>query len=681
MSTKLIDLTELICVICLEPYSDNQVALILGCGHSFCSKCLFQLHKDFAIQCPEDRTVTEIESVDYLIKNISLMRMIQEEQSRQFLNQNQQLIENIKQLRKNIHLLIDIKRKNIETNLQRIVLHKSSLESFYHLGDSLLRKISTNTYFNKNIDSYDLKKLYDLIDSIRCDFENYEKFRQKQFDLLISLESMLEQSNKSILVHDLMYIMQYVSDLDEQKQQNIKLDKQLNESINIYNYLKEFEEKYFHGVYDLKTKDNVKLNDIIDGLEYDMKFAKFRIGIVGNSGKGKSSLINRARGLADPLQTKNLLINQIDEYDIAAPTGVGETTKFPVTYSWKLKPSIILKDFPGFGLCKQPVVETYVNKYLFNDNCHLYVILYTERLTSLEIELAKLIKTKLKKHVILARSKIDRDFNDLKEENTNKSDDVLFKELKTKIQFELNQTEFDTYFSDSTFERKNLKLFLISCRKGNETKFEMNSFFDEIFKCLPNELNDTSASITAINNSGNVFLNLSRNEIHRIRKKLEKRILGLSILSATTDLIPIGGQIADMSILIGECTRYREYFCLNKEYINELANKYNVSDDKVASILKIIAFDAKYLNLKDFILGLISAISIGISVFQAVTSAVSLGINIATFGTGCLVSAAITGPISFYLCKSVLQQALNQMENDALQIIEEIHKEIKDKFM
>ena len=231
----------------------------------------------------------------------------------------------------------------------------------------------------------------------------------------------------------------------------------------------------------------------------------------------------------------------------------------------------------------------------------------------------------------------------------------------------------------STFERKNLKLFLISCKKGNETKFEMNSFFDEIFKCLPNELNDTSALTSTNNNGVNVFLNLSRNEIHRIRKKLEKRILGLSLLSATTDLIPIGGQIADMSILIGECTRYREYFCLNKEYINELAKKYNVSDDKVSSILKIIAFDAKYLNLKDFILGLISAISIGISVFQAVTSAVSLGINIATFGTGCLVSAAITGPISFYLCKSVLQQALNQMENDALQIIEEIHKEIKDK--
>ena len=64
-----------------------------------------------------------------------------------------------------------------------------------------------------------------------------------------------------------------------------KIDKQLNESIKIYNFLKGFEEKYFHGIFDLQSKNNVKLNDIINGLEYDLKFAKFRIGIIGNSGE------------------------------------------------------------------------------------------------------------------------------------------------------------------------------------------------------------------------------------------------------------------------------------------------------------------------------------------------------------------------------------------------------------
>lgn len=378
--------------------------------------------------------------------------------------------------------------------------------------------------------------------------------------------------------------------------------------------------------------------------------------------------------MSDPKNIDNTKLQcETDEYEIGAPTGVGETTKFPLSYSWKEKPTILLKDFPGFGLCKEPIVENYMNKYLLKDNCHVYIVFYTERLTSCEIELAKLIKTKLKKHVILARSKIDRDFAELSENEENKSDLTLFKILKMRLNYEVNQQEFDSYF-DKTFERKDLKVFLISCKRGYETKFEMNKFFKEIFNCLPNELSDqTEESLS------NVFLNLSKTEIHKIKEKLEKRILGLSFLSAATDILPIAGQIADVTILIAECTRYRNYFCLRKDYINELGTKYNISEERVASILKIVAFDAKYLNLKDFVLGLVSAISIGISVFQAVTSAVSLGINIATFGAGCLVSAVITGPLSFYLCKNVLNKALEQMEQDALKIIEEIHKEIKLK--
>ena len=393
-------------------------------------------------------------------------------------------------------------------------------------------------------------------------------------------------------------------------------------------------------------------------------------------GKGKSSFINRARGLNDPKPTDTTirLRNEIDEYDLAAPTGVGETTKFPITYSWKEKSTILLKDFPGFGLCKEPIVENYINKYLLNDNSHIYIILYTERLTSCEMELARIIRTKLKKNVIIARSKIDRDMADLLIDNeTNEAD--LFRELKFRLDYEIYQQEFDPYF-DQSFERKNLKIFLISCKKGCETKYEMTKFLEEIFRCLPNELNDDENSSLGVSN---VFLNLSKKEVNKIREKLENRILGLSFLSAATDVIPIAGQIADLSILIGECTRYRNYFCLKKDYINELGTKYKISEDKIASILKIVAFDAKYLNLKDFVLGLISAVSIGISVFQAVTSAVSLGINIATFGAGCLISAAITGPFSFYLCKNVLLKALEQMEEDALRIIEEIHNEIKEK--
>lgn len=673
MSTKYsnnaieIDITELVCVICLDAYNENKVSLILACGHSFCSQCLRRLHHNACIQCPEDRRETIIQSVDHLIRNISIMRMSRDDEHRQILHQQKELLENIRAYRASISHLSEIKRKEIELNLQRISLHTSTLEGFYHLSDSLIKKSLDNQF--KEINLSELNKLSEFNVQIRLDFEMYTNLREELLRNLIDLADLEQKAQVSIILHELIQIEQEINAQNNQEHKT-KIDKQLSESIEIYNFLKEFEEKHFHGVYDLKQKEDIKLNDVIQGLEYDMKFAKFKIGIVGNSGKGKSSLINRARGLSDPLKTYS--INEANEYDLAAPTGVGETTKFPVSYSWKSKPTILLKDFPGFGLCKEPIVENYVNKYLLKDNCHVYIILYTERLTSAEVELARLIRTKLKKHVILARNKIDREVFDLKENSPIKNDLILFKDLKMKLSYELNQHEFDAYF-DKEFTRGDLKLFLISCKRGYEQKYDMMKFMEEIFKCLPEELSDSSGLAHT-----NVFLNLSKNEIHRIRMNLEERILGLALVSAATDMLPLAGQIADMTILISECTRYRNYFCLKQDYINELGKKYNISEERVASILKIVAFDAKYLNLKDFVLGLVSAVSIGISVFQAVTSAVSLGINIATFGAGCLVSAAVSGPFSFYLCKSVLKRALEQMEADALKIIEEIHKEIKE---
>ncbi len=125
-------------------------------------------------------------------------------------------------------------------------------------------------------------------------------------------------------------------------------------------------------------------------------------------------------------------------------------------------------------------------------------------------------------------------------------------------------------------------------------------------------------------------------------------------------------------------TRYREYFCLKREYINELGKKYNITDEKVTNIIKIVAVDAKYVNIKNFVLSIIGALSIGISVAQAITSAVSLSINIATFGAGCVLSAVVSGPVSYILCKNVLIKALDEMEQDALQIIELVHREIKN---
>lgn len=107
------------------------------------------------------------------------------------------------------------------------------------------------------------------------------------------MDDLENKSAVSIILHELVNIEQEVSVIDDKyltAEHKTKINQQLDESIEIFNYLKEFENKYFikYVIFDLQNNKCVKLNNIVDGLEYD----KFRIGIVGNSGRNKS-IINK----------------------------------------------------------------------------------------------------------------------------------------------------------------------------------------------------------------------------------------------------------------------------------------------------------------------------------------------------------------------------------------------------
>ena len=47
--------------------------------------------------------------------------------------------------------------------------------------------------------------------------------------------------------------------------------------------------------------------------------------------------------MSDPKNIDNTKLQcETDEYEIGAPTGVGETTKFPISYSWNdSKPKVL----------------------------------------------------------------------------------------------------------------------------------------------------------------------------------------------------------------------------------------------------------------------------------------------------------------------------------------------------
>lgn len=180
-----LDITELICVMCLEHYNEIKIPLILCCGHTYCSQCLLKMHRNEQIQCPEDRSETAVQLVDHLVRNISLIRMTFDDKKRQLLHQQKELLENIQILRKNIKSSVESKRKPIETYLQRICLHKTSLESFYNSGFSLSNKLSTVNQL-KEIEPFDKANLNMLIEQISDDYEKYENKRNKRIYLTLS---------------------------------------------------------------------------------------------------------------------------------------------------------------------------------------------------------------------------------------------------------------------------------------------------------------------------------------------------------------------------------------------------------------------------------------------------------------------------------------------------------------
>ncbi|GCC17079.1 hypothetical protein chiPu_0021487 [Chiloscyllium punctatum] len=117
------------------------------------------------------------------------------------------------------------------------------------------------------------------------------------------------------------------------------------------------------------------------------------VGVIGEAGAGKSSLVNALRGVPD-------------DHPGAAPTGVTETTVVPSPYPHPAFHHIVLWDLPGLGtLDFQP--ESYREKVGFH-RYDFFIIVASERFKASHATLAKWIQES-GAHFYFARSKIDND--------------------------------------------------------------------------------------------------------------------------------------------------------------------------------------------------------------------------------------------------------------------------------
>lgn len=143
----------------------------------------------------------------------------------------------------------------------------------------------------------------------------------------------------------------------------------------------------------------------------------FNIAITGNSGVGKSSLINTLRDLKP-------------RDNGAARVGVTETTLTEKQYMYPRNDRVILTDLPGMGTLRFPR-RKYL-KHIDYGKFDIFIIVFTGRVLENDIWLARKLLSK-QKHVMFVRTKLDVDMANHERDYPNEFDE----------QFKINEIKKD----------------------------------------------------------------------------------------------------------------------------------------------------------------------------------------------------------------------------------------------
>jgi len=262
-----------------------------------------------------------------------------------------------------------------------------------------------------------------------------------------------------------------------------------------------------------------------------------KIAITGQSGAGKSSLINRLR---------NLTPDDKDQKHYAA-VGVTETTARITEYEFPDNPLLKLYDLPGAGTANFPI-DSYARDTKFEDY-DAFVILTKDRFMENDKRVATMIGDSLKKPFFFARSKMDNTFRD---EAEDKGEDFDPKETEQQIRKkcidELDDRETATTV---TGEKTLRKIYLLSkvdkaTYGGKDIEFPDNDLLKvDILKSL-NGLQKTALAFS-IKSASEGMLEMKVAE-------LKARIKWCALASAAGGAVPVPGVSAavDMGLMTTE---------------------------------------------------------------------------------------------------------------------------------
>ncbi|KAK7879928.1 hypothetical protein WMY93_033409 [Mugilogobius chulae] len=341
--------------------------------------------------------------------------------------------------------------------------------------------------------------------------EDYvEKMEFEKFDLFIIVSADRFRENDAKLALEIQKMKKKFYFIRSKIDNNIRDSKELRGS-SMKNKLFDKSEMAVLKCEDLSpdlkdVKTALQNGDLVSAAEHaqkaleEKKNATLTIAITGESGSGKSSLVNALRGISD-------------KDEAAAPVDVVETTDQPMKYTYPNNPNITLWDLPGIGTTKFPA-EDYVKKMEF-EKFDFFIIVSDTRFSENDVKLALEIQ-KMKKKFYFIRSKIDHNIRDAERTQKRFNKDETLSKIRDDCIKNLEKLKIESP-----------KVFLVSSAELH--LYDFSTFYAILEKELPDHQRE--ALLLALPN-------LSLDIINKKKKELQSRIWIQAAISAAGEVYP-----------------------------------------------------------------------------------------------------------------------------------------------
>ncbi|CAH6786459.1 T-cell-specific guanine nucleotide triphosphate-binding protein 2 [Phodopus roborovskii] len=307
-----------------------------------------------------------------------------------------------------------------------------------------------------------------------------------------------------------------------------------------------------------KALQEGKLTDLVNLIQKALTIVEdafLQIAVIGESGAGKSSFINALRRLSH-------------EAEGSASVGVVETTMHRTPYQHPKYPQVTFWDLPGTGT-PNFLPDTYLEKVGFADY-DFFIIISSSRFTLNDALLAQKIKDVGKKFYFV-RTKVDSDlYNEEKTKPTTFTKKRILQHIRDYCLANLS----DIGVSDSP-------IFLIS--NFDLADFDFPKLEETLLKELPEHKRHTFALLLPT---------ISVAAIEIKRDFLKEKIWLEALKSAAVSFIPFTPFVCGFDLPEQEqCLKdYRNYFGLDDESIEEIAEKLDTSMEDIRGCLKCLNF-------------------------------------------------------------------------------------------